>query len=47
ACQYIELTVNEIAMRLGFEEQAYFSRVFTKVMGISPSSYRKKEADNR
>ena len=42
ACQY-----NEIAMRLGFEEQAYFSRVFTKVMGISPSSYRKKEADNR
>ena len=50
ACQYIELTdmkLNEIAMRLGFEEQAYFSRVFTKVMGISPSSYRKKEADNR
>ena len=50
ACQYIELTdmkLNEIAMRLGFEEQAYFSRVFTKVMGISPSSYRKKEAGNR
>lgn len=50
ACQYIELTdmkLNEIAIRLGFEEQAYFSRVFTKVMGISPSSYRKKEADNR
>lgn len=50
SCQYIELTdmkLNEIAMRLGFEEQAYFSRVFTKVMGISPSSYRKKEADNR
>ena len=49
ACQYIELTdmtLNEIAMRLGFEEQAYFSRVFTKVMGISPSAYRKKEADN-
>lgn len=48
ACQYIELTdmkLNEIAMRLGFEEQAYFSRVFTKVMGISPSAYRKKETD--
>ena len=47
ACQYIELTdmkLNEIAMRLGFEEQAYFSRVFTKVMGISPSSYRKKRS---
>lgn len=50
ACQYVELTdmkLNEIAMRLGFEEQAYFSRVFTKVMGISPSAYRKKETDNR
>ncbi|WP_456088399.1 AraC family transcriptional regulator [Parabacteroides sp.] len=50
ACQYIELTnmkLNEIAMRLGFEEQAYFSRVFTKVMGISPSAYRKKETDSR
>ena len=48
ASQYIELTdmkLNEIAMRLGFEEQAYFSRVFTKVMGISPSAYRKKETD--
>ena len=49
ACQYIELTdmkLNEIAMRLGFEEQAYFSRVFTKVTGITPSAYRKKEVDN-
>ena len=46
ACQYIELTdmkLNEIALRLGFEEQAYFSRVFTKVMGVSPTAYRKKE----
>lgn len=48
ACQYIELTdmkLNEIAMRLGFGEQAYFSRVFTKIMGMSPSAYRKKETD--
>lgn len=46
ACQYIELTdmkLNEIALRLGFEEQAYFSRVFTKVMGVSPTTYRRKE----
>lgn len=50
ACQYIELTdlkLNEIAIRLGFREQAYFSRVFTKVMGMSPSAYRRKETDNR
>lgn len=46
ACEYIELTnlkLNEIATKLGFEEAAYFSRIFTKVMGISPSAYRRKE----
>ena len=37
------MKLNEIALRLGFEEQAYFSRVFTKVMGVSPTAYRKKE----
>ena len=47
ACQYIELThlkLNEIATLLGFDEPAYFSRIFTKIMGISPSGYRQKEA---
>ncbi len=46
ACQYIELTdlkISDISTRLGFDEHAYFSRLFTKVMGISPSAYRKKE----
>lgn len=48
ACEYIELTnlkLNEIAVKLGFEEPAYFSRVFTKVMGVSPSVYRKREQE--
>ena len=48
ACEYIELTplkLNEISIKLGFEEPAYFSRMFTKIMGISPSAYRKKEAE--
>lgn len=49
ACQYIELTglkLNEISIKLGFEEPAYFSRIFTKVMGMSPSAYRKKESEH-
>lgn len=47
ACQYIELTrlkLNEIAGKVGFDEPAYFSRIFTKVMGITPSEYRRKES---
>lgn len=50
ACQYIALTnlkLNEIATKLGFEEPAYFTRVFTKIMGISPSAYRKKESEHK
>lgn len=50
ACQYIALTnlkLNEIATKLGFEEPAYFTRIFTKIMGISPSAYRKKESEHQ
>lgn len=46
ACQYIELTnlkLFEIAEKVGFEEPAYFTRIFTKIMGISPSEYRSRE----
>lgn len=50
ASQYIELTslkLNEISIKLGFEEPAYFTRIFTKVIGISPSAYRRKESGHR
>lgn len=48
ACEYIELSnmkLNEIATLLGFEEASYFTRTFAKIMGQSPSAYRKKEAE--
>jgi AraC-like DNA-binding protein len=44
SCQLIEnpyMRIKEIALELGFEDPLYFSRVFTKVMGISPLSFRK------
>ncbi|MBQ8423210.1 MAG: AraC family transcriptional regulator [Coprobacter sp.] len=49
ACQYLELSnlkIIEIAEKVGFEEAGYFSRVFTNIMGISPSEYRKRERNN-
>jgi len=36
-------TVREIAFELGFEDPAYFSRLFSKNAGISPTQYRRLE----
>ncbi|WP_212005458.1 AraC family transcriptional regulator [Chitinophaga sp. HK235] len=46
ACQYLHFThlrIKEIAALLGIEDPYYFSRLFTKVMGLSPAQYREKE----
>lgn len=36
-------TVREIAFELGFEDPAYFSRLFSKNAGLSPAQYRQLE----
>ncbi len=44
ACRLLEnpgLTVSDVAREMGFEDQFYFSRLFHKVMGMSPSKHRK------
>ena len=50
ACQYISFTtmsIKNIAISLGVDDQYYFSRMFTKLMGSSPNEYRKKiKSDN-
>ena len=45
ACQYLlftSLSIKEISLELGVEDQYYFSRLFKKVMGASPVEYRAK-----
>lgn len=45
ACQYLlftSLRIKEIAFELGIDDQYYFSRMFSKVMGLSPNKYREK-----
>ncbi len=44
ACQYLiftDMKIKDIAAMLGMNDQYYFSRAFTRIMGISPKHYRK------
>ena len=46
ACQYLELSnlrICDIYPKLGFQDAAYFSRIFSKIMGVSPSVYKQRE----
>lgn len=45
ACHYMhdgEMKIYEIAFKVGFRDEKYFSRVFKKVTGQSPSEYRRR-----
>ncbi|WP_179091868.1 helix-turn-helix domain-containing protein [Paenibacillus borealis] len=35
------LSISEISSLVGYSDHSYFTRVFRKLMGISPSQYRK------
>jgi AraC family transcriptional activator of pobA len=41
ALAYTNMTVSQIAYELGFDDPAYFTRVFTRAAGRSPSDYRR------
>lgn len=36
------LTLKEVALACGYTDPFYFSRVFKKQMGLSPSDYKKR-----
>lgn len=43
ACQFLLSTtmkINQISFKLGFEDPYYFSRIFSKIVGVSPKKYR-------
>lgn len=46
ACELLrstDLYIYEVAQRLGYADQYYFSRLFRRVVGISPKEYRSSE----
>ncbi|MDP4276430.1 MAG: AraC family transcriptional regulator, partial [Bacteroidota bacterium] len=45
ACHQLDFTdlqINQIAKMTGFDDPFYFSRIFSKIMGCSPSDYRRR-----
>jgi two-component system response regulator YesN len=50
ACTYLQqdyLKTYEIAYKVGFNDEKYFSKVFKKIIGQSPSEYRKANRNLR
>ncbi len=46
ACHHLDFTdmkVNQIGLMIGFDDPFYFSRLFSKVMGMSPTEYRSRK----
>ena len=46
ACTYLKqnkLKVYEVAFRVGFRDEKYFSKVFKKITGMSPAEYKKTD----
>jgi AraC-like DNA-binding protein len=37
---YTEKSISEVAFELGYDDNAYFTRLFTKVSGMSPTRFR-------
>ena len=50
ACELLDTTdmkINQISCKVGIDDSYYFSRLFTKTVGISPKKYRETDKYNR
>ena len=46
ACALLDFTdmrVNQVCYKIGFADPYYFSRLFTKIMGMSPRAYKQQK----
>ncbi|QKJ28784.1 AraC family transcriptional regulator [Mucilaginibacter mali] len=48
ACQYLEFTdssIKEVSHKMGISDPYYFSRLFSNVMGVSPTAFRNRKRE--
>jgi AraC family transcriptional activator of pobA len=43
---YVPASVAGIAYELGFQDPAYFSRLFKKLVGLTPKAYRERTQES-
>lgn len=49
ACQLLKSTnmkINQVALKLAFDDPYYFSRIFKKIVGVSPKAYRQSSSSS-
>lgn len=49
ACKLLsetDMKINQISLKIGIDDSLYFSRLFSRIIGVSPREYRKKIKDN-
>ena len=42
-----DMKTYEVSEAVGFEDAGYFSKMFKKIMGVSPKEFRKREKDEK
>ncbi|MBM7567249.1 response regulator transcription factor [Paenibacillus sacheonensis] len=50
ACELLrngDMTISEVSSQVGYSDHSYFTKVFRKLKGISPSQYRRNAQDGR
>lgn len=50
ACKWLEnsdLKINQICSKVGIDDSYYFSRLFTKIVGVSPKKYRQRTTTDK
>ena len=45
--EYSEMSVTDIAVKVGFEYSNYFTKVFKKEIGMAPATYRKQMRESK